>query len=46
MARGRGVRVAGGVMGGRGPVVSRRVWLPSGDWGVLSSLEARRPFWY
>lgn len=25
---------------------SRRVWLLSGDWGVLSSLEARRPFWY
>ncbi len=35
----------GGVGGGRGPG-SRRIWLLSGDWGVLSSFEASRPFWY
>lgn len=48
VARGRGVRGgAGGVMGsGRAEVLSRRGWLPSGDWGVLSSLDASRPFWY
>lgn len=44
VARGIGVCVAGGVMGGKETDVSRRVRLPSGDWGVLSSLEARRPF--
>lgn len=34
-----------GVDDGSGPV-SSRVWLLSGDCWVLSSFEARRPFWY
>lgn len=45
VASGSGFLVPGGVTGGREMDVSRRVWLPSGDWGMLSSLEARRPFW-
>lgn len=46
VASSRGLRVPGGVTGGRDTDVSRRLRLPSGDCGVLSSLEARRPFWY
>lgn len=46
VANSRGLRVPGGVTGGRDTDVSRRVRLPSGDCGVLSSLDARRPFWY
>lgn len=48
VAKGRGMRgKAGVVMGGRdAEVLFRWGWLPSGDWGVLSSLDASRPFWY
>lgn len=46
VASGSGLRFPGGVAGGKEADVSRRVWLPSGDCGVLSSLDARRPFWY
>lgn len=46
VASGSGTRVPGGVMGGNETDVSRRVWLPSGVWGELSSLDARSPFWY
>lgn len=46
VASSRGLRVPGGVTGGKDTDVSRRVRLPSGDGGVLSSLDARRPFWY
>lgn len=46
VASGRGARVPGGVTGGKETEVSRRVRLPSGDCGVLSSRDARTPFWY
>lgn len=46
MANGSGLRVPGGVTGGKETDMSRWVWLPSGDCGILSSLDARRPFWY
>lgn len=40
-----GVGGGGGGGGSRGSR-ARGAWLLSGDWGVLSNLEARRPFWY
>lgn len=45
VARASGVLVSGGVNGGKEMEISKRAWLPSGDCGVLSNLDARRAFW-
>lgn len=46
VASSSGLRVPGGVTGGKVTDVSKRALLPSGDCGVLSSFDASRPFWY